>query len=211
MKCINKGAEPQAFTDWKALANDDWQPTYDDLRGEPKRAVKQALMVEQGYICCYCERRLEDSDSHIEHFQPQHDPAVDALDFSNLLCSCQNQIKKGEPRHCGNLKDEWFDPALIVSPFDAGCEARFAFNGDGHIKPANSSDEGAKEMIDRLGLDIPKLNALRESAIEPFLDDSLSDEDMQAFVTGYLHRDGAGRFSPFWSTVHHLFGGYATA
>lgn len=211
MKFIEKGEEPKGFTEWKALANDDWQPTYDDLRGAPKTAVKTALMAEQGYICCYCQRRLTDDDSHIEHFRPQSDPAVDALDFSNLLCSCQNQLKKGVPRHCGNLKGDWFDNTLLVSPLDAGCEDRFAFTGDGLIKPRQPADVEAAETISRLGLDIPKLNSMRESAIEPFLDDTLSEADMKQFVNGYLQKDGAERFSEFWGTIRYLFGGYAIA
>jgi len=58
MKHIEKQRQPQAFTDWKACANENWRPTYDKLSGEPKRAVKAALMAEQGHLCCYCERRL---------------------------------------------------------------------------------------------------------------------------------------------------------
>lgn len=211
MKRIVKQGEPPSFTDWKSLANPDWQPTYDDLSGDEKREVKAALMDEQGHICCYCERRLIDSDSHIEHFQPQSDPAVDPLDFDNLLCSCQNQIKKGEPRHCGNLKDQWFDPVLLVSPLDPDCEARFAHTGDGRIKPASGCDPGAVETIQRLGLDLPKLNALREKAIEPFLDDQISEKDMRMFVSGYLKRDAQGRYGEFWTTISYLFGGDAAA
>lgn len=56
MKHIVKAEEPEELVNWKALANEDWQPTYDDLRGTEKRAVKNSLMAEQGYICCYCER-----------------------------------------------------------------------------------------------------------------------------------------------------------
>ena len=208
MKHIVKQVEPKAFVDWKALANEDWQPTYDDLAGQPKNAVKNALLAEQGHICCYCERRLTDEDSHIEHFRPQSDPTVDPLDFKNMLCSCQNQIKAGEPRHCGNLKDSWFDPELLVSPLDSGCENRFAFDGDGVIRPATAHDGAADETIKRLGLGIPKLNALRAKAIEPFLDESLSIEEMRAFVSGYLTRDAAGRFGEFWTTISYLFGGY---
>jgi uncharacterized protein (TIGR02646 family) len=210
MKHIDKREEPQSFSDWKALANEDWQPTYDNLSGVEKRDVKAALMAEQGQICCYCESRLIDSDSHIEHFQPQSDPAVDPLDFSNLLCSCQKQIKKGEPRHCGNLKDDWFDPELLISPFDPGCEERFSYTGVGLIKPASAHDQGAAMTIKKLGLDIPKLNALREKAIEPFLDDEISDDDMRVFVTGYLKKDAEGRFSEFWTTIRYLFQGYVT-
>jgi uncharacterized protein (TIGR02646 family) len=190
------------------LANDDWQPKYDDLSGSEKRDVKAALMTEQGHLCCYCERRLIDSDSHIEHFQPQSDPAVDPLDFSNLLCSCQNQLKKGEPRHCGNLKNDWYDPDLLVSPFDPACEERFAHTGDGLIKPASAHDQAAAETISKLGLDLPKLNALREMAIEPFLDDQISDDEVREFVSGYLKKDAQGRYGEFWTTIRYLFQGY---
>lgn len=211
MKYITKQDEPKAFVDWKAQTNEDWQPIYGDLAGEPKKAVKKALMAEQGYICCYCERGLADEDSHIEHFRPQSDPAADPLDFGNLLCSCQNQVKKGEPRHCGNLKEDWFDPNLLISPLDPGCENRFAFTGDGVIKPAADDDQAAWETIARLGLDISKLNDLRAKAIEPFLDDGLSTEEIQTFVSGYLTRDTSGRFGEFWTTIRYLFGGFVVA
>ncbi len=211
MKHITKQGEPRAFADWKALTNENWQPTYDDLAGEPKNSVKKALMTEQGYICCYCERRLTDDDSHIEHFKPQSDPVVDPLDFGNLLCSCQNQIKKGEPRHCGNLKGDWFDQNLLVSPLDPDCENCFAFTGDGEIKSLVDNDLAAAETIKKLGLDLPKLNAMRAKAIEPFLDEGLSPEEVRAFVSGYLNKDPSGRFGEFWTTIRYLFGGFVVA
>ncbi len=211
MKHVVKHLEPEAFIDWKALANEDWQPTYDDLSGAPKAAVKRALMQDQGFLCCYCERRLTESDCHIEHFQPQSDPAVDPLDYGNLLCSCQNQIKKGAPRHCGNLKDNWYDPELLVSPLDPGCENRFLFEGDGLIKPADKHDQAARETITRLGLDIPKLNDLRASVIEPFLEDSLTHDELRRFVLGYLSMGEDGRFGEFSTTIKYLFGDFAVA
>ncbi len=211
MKYIEKGKEPEAFTEWKALANDDWQPTYDDLSGDTKEAVKDALMGEQGRICCYCERRLTDNDSHIEHLRPQSDQSVDPLDYANMLCSCQNRLQKGEPRHCGNLKDNWFDKVLLVSPLESGCERRFAFTGDGNVEPALTTDDAAIETINRLGLDIPKLKALRASAIEPFLEEDLSEDDMHQFVMGYLQKTGNGLYGEFWMTIRNLFGEYAAA
>lgn len=210
MKCINKEKEPKEFSDWKRLENEDWQPCYNDLSGGIKKSVKDALMKEQGCLCCYCERRLIDNDSHIEHLRPQSDSTVDPLDFSNMLCSCQNQLKKGEPRHCGNLKDNWFDDARLISPLDSGCESRFAFTGDGSIMPALATDAAATETISRLGLDIPKLKALRDSAIEPFLEESLSEDDLRRFVTGYLQKSSNGLYGEFWTTIRYLFGGYAT-
>lgn len=57
----------------------------------------------------------------------------------------------------------------------------------------------------------PKLNAMRASAIEPFLDDSLSNEELKKFVSGYLNRNNAGQFGEFWTTIRYLFGGFANA
>ncbi len=204
MKYISKRPEPDELTRWKSLANNDWIPTYDELSGKEKAAVKTALMEEQGYICCYCERRLSERDSHIEHFKPQSDPAVDPLDYQNLLCSCQNQLKKGEPRHCGNLKEDWFDENLLVSPMSEECEQSFTFHHDGTIHPSNGNQK-AKTTIKKLGLDLPKLNSLRAAAIEPFLDEELDESELNEFVEHYLQIDSNGRFEEFWTTIKNLF------
>lgn len=211
MKHIVKRQEPGEFSAWKERANEDWQPAYGDLAGSTKQAVKQALMVEQGFICCYCEQELTDDDSHIEHFRPQSDPAVDPLDFANMLCSCQNQLKQGEPRHCGNLKGDWFDEERLVSPFDPACEACFAFTGMGLINLARMGDAAAAETIRQQGLDIPKLNDLRAKAIAPFLDDALSQSEFEQFVAGYFRKDATGRYQPFWTTIRYLFAEYVSA
>jgi len=211
MKHIVKQPEPEAFSEWKAMANKDWMPTFSLLGGELKKGVKHALMAEQGFLCCYCERKLSDNDSHIEHFRPQHDPAVDPLDYDNMLCSCQNQLKKGEPRHCGNLKDDWFDAILLVSPFEPSCENRFAFLGDGSIKTALEQDQAASETIRRLGLNCPKLNALRKSALDFFLDETFSTEEVRTLIMAHLAKDSSGRYGEFWSTIRYLFGGLLAA
>jgi uncharacterized protein (TIGR02646 family) len=208
VKSIQKQNEPQEFTDWKNQANENWQPTWDTLRSQVKQRLKEALMAEQGYICCYCEDRLSENDSHIEHFIPQNNPSVDPLDFSNLLCSCQDRLKKGEPHHCGKLKDNWFDEKHLISPLDPTCEERFMFTGDGSIEPANSSDKAAMETIERLGLNIRKLQNLRQQVIDPFLDENLSDKDLEQFVTSYLKQSKSGEFNPFWTTIHYLFKTY---
>lgn len=211
MKYILKRKAPVEFTGWKGMTCEDWQPTYEVLSGNVKKAVKTSLMGEQGYICCYCERRLTDDDSHIEHFRPQGDSAVNPLDFNNMLCSCQKRLKRGEPRHCGNLKGNWFDMELLISPFEPSCEKRFAFTGDGKIKAGVSKDRAAVETIGRLGLDISKLNDMRAKAIEPFLDESLSEKDMNLFVSGYLRMDHSGMYGEFWTTIRYLFENYRSS
>ena len=105
MKHIHKGGTPQCLIEWIGKSNENWQAEYSNMPKRIKDSVKKALLTEQGWLCCYCECQLSDENSHIEHFRPQCDPTVDPLDFSNILCSCQNQLKRGEPRHCGHLKE----------------------------------------------------------------------------------------------------------
>ena len=88
---IKKKNEPQEYTDWKNFENENWIPTFDKLSGSVKKSVYDALLVEQGNICCYCERELHDNDYHIEHLNPQFKHEGDDLDYSNLLCSCLNK------------------------------------------------------------------------------------------------------------------------
>jgi uncharacterized protein (TIGR02646 family) len=208
MKYIAKGPQPQALSEWKASGNDNWHPTYDNLDSDTKSALKEALMAEQGYLCCYCESRVTLDDSHIEHFRPQSDESVDPLDFSNMLCSCQSQ---GKTLHCGHRKGDWFDGELLISPLDPSCESRFSFAYDGHIMPASEDDVAAKETIERLGLDIGNLVESRAKAIEPFLDDALTEEDLKGFVSGYLQKDSRGAYGAFWTSIRYLFGGYVPA
>ena len=208
MKYVEKNPEPETFTQWKALSSDDWQPAYDSMGSSIKTDVKKALMQEQGFLCCYCERRLIDEDSHIEHFKPQSDNETDPLDYCNLLCSCQNRMNKGEPRHCGNLKEDWFDAALLISPFEPDCENRFTFTADGGIRAAEPGDRAARTSMIKLGLGIPKLNDLRKKAIEPFIDETLDEQELKMFVTGYLEKDSQGMFGEFYMAIKRLFGEY---
>ena len=200
MKHIVKGQEPREFTDWKNCANGDWQPTYGDLCGDEKKAVKTALMLEQGYICCYCERELEGHDSHIEHFNPQSTHVSDSLNFSNMLCSCQGQ-QKCEPRHCGNLKG---NEVLPISPLESDCESKFTYTADGYIGHV-SNDRDAEDTIRILGLGIDKLNALRKGAIEGVFDDinDINEESLAIFVNEYLTKID-GKYKPFHTTIGYL-------
>ncbi len=190
MRHIHKSAqEPQALADWKSMASPDWQPAYANMPSHVKRELKRLLMKDQQGLCCYCESRLRDNDSHIEHFRPQASYPELSLDFQNLLCSCQSNLRKGAPCHCGNAKGNWFDETLLISPLSPDCASRFRFTGDGHIHPADAHDQAARETIAHLNLDIPKLVARRQAALDTFLDPNLSDEDFSLFLQQCLSPD----------------------
>ena len=80
----------------------------------------QALLKEQGYICCYCMQRIYGEDSHIEHFVPRDikntDPhsmrASDVeLNYGNLFESCNGE--HWDWSHCGRFKDRDLTPSFF--------------------------------------------------------------------------------------------------
>lgn len=203
MKHIQKGKEPEFFRKWKEGESPDWNPDWAafDGAGEVKRNLMEHLIEEQGGICCYCNRELRDNDFHIEHFRPKDGnryPEL-ALDYDNLLISCQRQLQPREPRHCGMKKDNWFEEGVMVSPLDQDCETRFEYLADGRICAAGN-DSGADKTIKRLGLDIDKLRELRKAAFEAALEDidTLGTDELRNLINVYRQRSPANnRFQPF--------------
>jgi uncharacterized protein (TIGR02646 family) len=199
MRYIQKDTEPQLFSDWKALANEDWQPTYGNLKGSEKRDVYQSLLTEQGHICCYCERELIADDYHIEHLNPQYLRAGDDLDYANFICSCLNQTAKGVPLHCGKLKD---DKIIPVHPLQEDCQSKFTYTAMGVI---DGVDQVTKDTIRILGLDIDKLTDMRNDAVSPFLSDEIDLDQFQSFIAGYITPDEDGKRNAFCSMIEFLF------
>jgi uncharacterized protein (TIGR02646 family) len=210
MKYFEKEREPQQFTDWK-LNDKMYQrgnPKWNRLPGSIKEILRECICKEQGYICCYCERKLKPGDLHLEHFEPRKHYPLRQLEYDNIYCSCQLEIGEGAPRHCGNSKGSWFNKELLVSPLDSTCESKFKYTHDGQILPVCENDNQSVETINRLQLNIDKLQNLRKAAIEPFLDEELSQEDLELFVQEYLVEkdNNGGHYNEFYTTIKYLFG-----
>ena len=112
MLYIEKSQEPAELTQAK---RDGWS-RYEDLSGEPKKAVQQALLREQGEVCAYCMKRVSMGNLQIEHYIAQNpeDSDYDAaltIDYNNMLGVCTgNKFGTGArerltcDQHRGNAK-----------------------------------------------------------------------------------------------------------
>lgn len=214
MKYIKKGEEPESLTAWKALANDDWTPTYDDLRGREKTDVYNALLQEQGFICCYCGIGITRETCHIEHLKPQSTHPHLELEYSNMLASCQGESEAPPPKpvHCGHKKDEWYDENMMVSPMEANCADSFKYTGSGEIQPTDAPDKqaAARETIRRLGLNINKLQRMRRKAIDKILLGiaDCTNEEIQQLAVGYARPDAVGQYTAFCGAIVYILKHY---
>lgn len=211
MKRIIKNLEPEALSNWKHSDDPGWNPSWAALPSAIKRSLRDALLIEQGYLCCYCETGIIENDCHIEHLRPQKKfPDLD-IDYQNLLASCQpgdNENEKPEPRHCGHKKDRWFVQDLMISPLSPDCETRFRYTGAGDIYPDDENDLAARETISRLGLNIDLLRAQRHKAIRAMRIDDLTNQDIQQLIFHINERDEDGRFLPFCQVIQNFLQNY---
>jgi uncharacterized protein (TIGR02646 family) len=212
VKYIKKSEEPQSFTAWKKLANDDWQPIWDNFSKPQKIDVHDSLLQEQGFICCYCGRRITRENSHIEHLKPRKTYQNLALEYTNLLASCQRERERKEPLHCGSKKDEWYDEHLMVSPLDINCSEFFRYTEDGQILATEilGKESAANTTINKLGLNIDKLQTMRSQAIEAIFEgfEELTDDEKQKLLQGFSQPDAQGYYEEFGTAITYLLQSY---
>lgn len=169
MHRIRKKKTPQHLKDWidEFRVNCGAEPTYDNLaQSEEYEKLKQELLIEQGYICCYCEKEVgvqPGDGSNIEHFMPRHpDRRVltpqeceicrnAQLDYENMFVSCIGELYDSAD-HCNYKKESWFDFQYCISPASADIEGIFGFRLNGKIF-AIDNNQCAEKMKTYLNLD----------------------------------------------------------
>ncbi|MCC7300982.1 MAG: TIGR02646 family protein [Verrucomicrobia bacterium] len=178
MRRIEKRAEPQELTQWRAANQADpggggINYGYALLRQSSAvvNRLVDSLLAEQGGLCAYTGRRIDRDSTHVEHLRPQTPwKAHRGLDvtYSNLV-GCWPQPNGPRGQYGAHPKEDWPAPgqeAHFVSPLSNGCEARFIFNQRGEIK---TTDAAAAETVRRLKLDHHLLTALRRAEIDSVL------------------------------------------
>ncbi len=178
-----------------------------------KKAVKEALIVRQKFLCCYCESRISAENSHIEHIEPQMGGLSEkTLKFSNMAASCIREPKNSGARlpevltmedinssaiHCGHARGS----ARVVSPYDPKCETLFVYSFSGEVRPnpdLDSSDDKllAEESILHLRLNVATLVELRKTAMYETV--SLLDKGVPEDI---ILSEIRGKLPPYYSAA----------
>ena len=171
MKYIQKNSPPSDMVAYRQMPG----ASYPGMRKKKSlyRKVKLALAREQGYICCYCGRRISGgADTQIEHFFAKGTPAYDEmqLDYeTNLLACCdggkaeraKRAIRK-QDLYCESVKGSVILP---VNPLTIECEDKFLFSDDGEVLGVNKD---AEVTIKILNLNSPVIKNMRKYAIDNY-------------------------------------------
>ena len=163
MRTITKGAEPASLTAHRKTPHSDYD-NYDD-----KNALRYALVIEQGGICCYCMGRIHNGPTtmKIEHWRSQSRYPARQLEYRNLLGACLGGKRQPQSlQHCDTRKG---DRDLLWNPADPDrhIETRLRYGADGSIR----SDEGEfdAQIKDILNLNLTFLKNKRKGILSSIL------------------------------------------
>lgn len=154
---INKGTEPVEWTAMKAT------PGFTEY--EPIPELRDALLIEQGYICAYCMRRIPakdvkvDATSKIEHIKSQDDRPDLQLNYANMAICCPGNLN--DEAHCDKLKG---GNSVSFNLHTQALQQSIEYTSkDGFISSTNTTWD--KEMNDLLNLNHTMLRANRKEAL----------------------------------------------
>ncbi len=117
-----------------------------------KPALRNELLEEQFFLCCYSEIRADflGLGYHIEHVQPKSSFPQRTFDYQNLAASAlasDNDLAafktQGEQVFAGHAKGDQYDAHLFISCHQADCARFFAYLSDGRVVPAESLQQQA--------------------------------------------------------------------
>lgn len=166
MKYIKKLSEPNSLVAHRKKEHAD----YNNIPTDTKEEIKQALLTEQGYICCYCMKRINKENIKLEHWKPQSKYPERSLIYKNMLGVCNGN--EGEPKHlqcCDTHKGNW---ELSIDPLSPHCETFIKYSADGIIF---SDDEKVnRDLNDVLNLNQQKIQNNRRIVMDVLIQYLLS-------------------------------------
>jgi uncharacterized protein (TIGR02646 family) len=204
MKRIIKNPEPDEFIRWKASFT-DIVPEWGEFDTKPiKKTVKSHLLEEQGFICCFCEVGVDAENGQIAHLVDRDSRPDLALQYNNMIYSCQEKPKK-TPQTCNQSQKR---NVLPISPLDDDCEERFLYTADGKIHPKNAMDKEAEDTIRILNLNTKHLVDARVRAFDEVLlkKRNLSPSEFYEWLDHVLNRNSENKFTPFWTVIKYAAG-----
>jgi uncharacterized protein (TIGR02646 family) len=181
MKYIIKSKEPTSLIQYRQQidAHFDGYSEKNDLRN--------TLLKEQKYICCYCMQRITTAKMKIEHFIPQSDKEEGEklqLVYRNLLGACLGN--EGQPKHLQHCDTHKANQKITINPTLQNCEYLIKFDANGKVSSDNF--EINKDLNETLNLNTESLIENRRQALDSALQE-LANKNSIAWTKEILQRE----------------------
>lgn len=204
MILIRKGCEPR---EWVTIRN---TPGIDYDTAD-KKALRSALLKEQGAICGYCMRRINydpeaETSTRIEHIKPRklsiaEGKVWETFSYSNMILCCCGDYDGDGNEHCDRSKG---DRVLCFTPLDpiAMCTISYSWR-DGIIKSSNAQIDSDLNIV--LNLNHKRLAANRYAVIKGLLKEmkkgNWKKADLESKLNEYSTKDALGHYREYCGVV----------
>ena len=220
MKRIIKKPDPLVIQELLSFIKSEKQasviPIYENFRN--KNELRQSLLKEQGYICCFCMKSIEDNNetTKIAHIFPQN-PTLEEdkekvkkenldLNYYNMLAACDGGSCK--PSHLQHCDTKQGNAILKINPADTirDCEKSIDYKPSGTISSENPDIEYEINQI--LNLNEENLKNRRKDAYDAVLKrlerkypkKSFSKKSIEKEIQNYSQLKN-GRYAPYCQYV----------
>ena len=159
MILIKKKSELHSLTIYKKTIN----ASFDNQPSKVKEDLRKSLLEEQGYICAYCMKRIEESaDIKIEHYEARN--STNELSYKNLLAVCKgNKGSSKERQTCDTKKG---NRVLHINPQKVGDISTIFFTRNGEVKSTNLLFQKDLDEVLNLNDKFGNLISARKSALK---------------------------------------------
>jgi len=209
------------YASWRARVAGTSKSSFLELPKTEKEALLNALIREQGGLCAYTMRRINNVLSHVEHIKPQTVCRIEAagsdLDYDNLVACYPRENLEKKYSYGAQKKGDWWDNGGVdfVSPLHPSCEKRFRFDLNGEITPVRNAHSAAT-TIRILRLDHPSLTEIRRRATREFIygssgTDPLSSKSATTAAGAICNRSEQNGFTEFCVAIRHALEDHLSA
>lgn len=191
MQHISKANQPQILLDFiegQFINGEYVNCSYTYLDSVTKRELKQILLEEQGYICCYTGHQIDFDSSHIEHVKPQSQCSdMETLDYTKMIAAYPHNPRGYlKERACEYGAQARTNKLVPITPLQANCTTRFRYLPSGEIVSSDPEDEETRDTIQVLVLSHSRLQELRKAVIDEAIFQSVEGLSSPEEVISYL-------------------------
>lgn len=182
MRKIEKGKEP---IEWLC-----YRKTH-GVHYEAKPQLREALLVEQGYLCAYCMQRIYENNSRIEHVLSRKNHPELQLDYKNMVLCCNG--KSGADYHCDRSKGE----SDVSFEFNDALVDTLSYDSRGAIKSSNATWDNEINSVLNLNNDLLKRN--REETINGLIEGikKWNLANLKEVIEKWKAKDRDGKLKPY--------------
>jgi uncharacterized protein (TIGR02646 family) len=197
---IRKGKEPQSWAEYHLSTPG---ARYEDA---PKDELRRSLLSEQGHLCCYCMRRIDEATMRIEHRLPRDEHPGEQFAYRNLHAACPGGEGREEGmQHCDVSKR---NTEISLDPADAArdVEQLLRYSSSGAIDA--DDDKLRHDVAVTLNLNLHWLKEARKAKLDGFRvgferkhKKSWSRDAMERELKRWADLSPGGRFDPYSGVV----------